>query len=1329
MRLPVRGLLAVCAAVALLSVLSVGAEDAAAVGETVRMVEGYEDVLQGRTAVFNVTFGQEGTATGDEEEVRVSCSVCPTWQKTVEWRERSRKCGSVTGQKYCLVEFPDDFRSSDPDPVSIGEPAHHGTYTVRLGPRGSLDETTFDAEITTAMTCRDGIYRRGETLVVTTSGVKGGQQINVEIVDEIRHKAVFETTRTSAGVGRVNDIPWRVPLDYPIGSDEVQPFVVRIEYPGPNSNKDDEIQEFSLRPGIARPDPRLNIAPGISPQGTDYNRTDTVFLGIRYAFFPRPPGCEDEIAASPPHFVGPNDLRSDQLSARVNRITNGTVAQDVETVDRSFARFFGSDAAFLFNYTIPRDEEVTRNQTTGPYYELFVNQTELKDDNEIAQVDTVDYRVHPYDIIPEFALVQDEVERLESARLEVNLTYGDGSPFTPDDTNEPVNVTFEKLDGSKAIDRNLEYQGNGTWATSIKLGFEYEPLGQYRWRVHGTQDDHGGRTTHNRIQEAVSDVVDVVGAKPVIDFRTVVGDEDVNGTERTRNVHVVLHAEYKNGVPLTPDNVDPALGGVVLDVRKKNQFGRTVDVDSLTLTAANDEGDWVRTFRIGRSESAAPAGTWELQVTARDDNDPANENVTAFDFEVRPASIAVSPIKSPRQIVDDGNLEYRFRLTYPDGTLFTERLAEPSRGGELQASLERLRPLGQDPPVAVERVLEPRGVSGGQEWRVSIDASTLPPGNYFFNVSGQDIHDNPVGPEVSRLFTVLFHGTFRNSTTPICPELAEDEICTRQRGDDILVVFPGSDGDKGLESAEPKIRVLRKVRGEARWVTHLNDVRISEDRFRNLTQGQDLGSNHAGYFETAESTPASQYRFYLIGRAADDQGFAGYTQRFNITPITVERRIVDPLPATGTKAEPLTAAIENSPGDVIDVARARAGSLTSRGVQVTPTEAGTFIQWTPPRTAPTGPATIRLEGRDLFGNPFEVTLGPTNLQSLDISTRIVRPPDQEAPRGRVLDGAFELTYPDGTLMSNLQGQPTVVIRDSTGERVDAARVNFGTDRWEFTWEPPPALPTGRYLAEVTGEDIAQNIIETKQTRSFSVVPGRVVADDVQDPTRTRRGSAAQATFEFPTKIERINATVTTGSESLGAPDLSTDNGTVRLRFPTTRTTPLVQPFFRLEGVDVHGNDIVGETRRFQIDPIQLNVNWISQPPIELPRGEVATARFEVTYPDGTELRAGQGSPLVGLFIRDQPRGVLDDVEPLPDDPTVWRVRWEPPENARTDLPYHFAASALDRWENQASPTSTRAFFLSDPVVPDYLPAPGFEAWGALVAALAGAAVMGSRRRR
>lgn len=1308
-------------------------DDAAAVGEQVEITPGNRSVLEGRSSTIRVFFSP-----GDQTEtVHVTCEddvfpepsdECPIWTTEVRYNPNRDDCAPEEGRRVCDVDFPGVFgpnQEGGPSPTNVGEPSRLGTYLVSVEDEGQQqDQDTFEVHLSTAFTCRNGLHRRGEQMLITSSGHEQGDTIELEVVDLERGRTLVEETRQSAGRFVAYDFLWHPPLDYDLGSDAERRIEVRIDSPTKS-----EQQTLRLERGVAFPIHLL--APGFRDQDLDYNRTESALWAVRYVFPGRAPGC-NEVPFADPTPVGPDRLRTDQLRANVYKIESvpGLDQQTRNFTDATFARFIPSANAFLFNYTIPKDAEASRNNSGefNPVYDLQIPRTTLDDENALRETNTSDFRVHPYTIVPEFLELQEEVERLETAEVLVNLTYADGSGFTPNDTNEPVEIEFGPVDGQPRFNVTLEHQRGGRWNASVELGFEYEPLGDYVWRVEETHDDHGQRPgRNNEIVEKVSDIVEVVGARPLLDLDTFVGDEEVNGTERTRTVHATLHAEYKNGLQLTAENVDPSLGGVQLRVKKTNEFGRVLSVDSLVMTPADDAGNWVRSFRVGRTESSAPIGEWELEVVARDNSDPPNENVTGFPFDVRPAQLQVSPLREPPALIDDEEqLEYRIRLTYPDGTLLTERLVDPARGGDLTVRLERVRGVGLDP--AVEQVFTPRSLSAGQAWRVTIDPSKLVPGNHFFNVTGEDIHGNQIGPTSSRLFTVLFNGEFRNSTTPICSELGANETCDRERGSEIFAIFPGSEGDKGLQGEAPEIRVLRKVPGQARWLTHKQDIRISNAEFENLT-GKSVEEAHIGRFQTDESTPEGRYRLYIIGRAEDDTGFAGYSQAFNITAITVDREIVRPLPDTAEKLDTLTATIERQRGDVVDSAFAQSGRVRSRAVQVTPTGLGTFVQWTPPKTTPTGPATIEIEGRDVFGNPFEATLGPVQLRPLDISVDIAVSPEQEAPRGRIMETQAEMTYPDGSTFRPALGRPEVRILDARGEQVGEGSSLFAQGRWELNWRPPARLPEGRYVMEITGRDDAGNVIETVQTRPFEVVPGLIPGRVENPPNDIPRGSVANARFSFDTDITDVNATVTTGTEVVGDASAQVNNGTVRLSFPTDRRTPLVQAFFQITGRDAHGNELTAESPSFQIDPMRLTVRFTRPPPVEIPREGTVNARFVIEYPDGTRLRAGQGSPIVGLFLRDQPRGLVEEVQPLNQDPTVWRIRWTPPEDVVTDVPFHFTVSGLDQWQNEAPPTSSRGFFVTNPVVPDYLPTPGPGSWVALAALLGATGLAAARRRR
>lgn len=1317
------GLLALLALVALS-----GGAGAQAGG--VEVEEQNKSVVEGSTVGLDVIL-----PVGDEpQEVRVSCtesldrstSSCPVWSTTVN--EDDGSCRSEGQSTVCTVEFPADFPaapSQDSPPEELGEPARAGTWTVGAGPTGTEDRDTFEAHLTTGSTCYDGFYRRGETLLIGTSGHEAGADITARITDLDRGEVVFEETRTDTnGPQVVYDFVWRPSLDYPLGSDDANAIEIKVTSDG----KQDETEQITLRPGMARA--TIQRGPGTAPVDTQYDRTQTVEFHVEYEFPRRPSDCLR--VAVPPSSTG---ITEDQIEgpvrANVNQVTETGDTEDRSFEDSADGELIAGADRIVYEYVIPRDTEATDpGDATGPpnpTYELRIPETELTDGNLLGEVNSTRYEVDPYIIEPEFIELQEDVERLEAAEVVVNLTYADGSAFEPEDASSQMRIAWgpEDEDDGEVNEMELEHQVDGRWNASVPLDFDYEPLGDYTWRVQENEDTHGEADSRNQIARGVSDVVEVVGARPVIDMETFVAGEAVNGTERTRTVHVTLNAEYKNGVPLTEDNVDPQAGGIELNIHKRNEFGRVVATDNLVMTPVNDQGDWVRSFRIERTPSQAPVGDWDLEIVASDDNDPPNVNETRFDFEVRPAQLEVSPRVQPPALVDDDteDVEYVFRITYPDGTLLTQSLVEQDRGGQLDVNLERVRGVGEQP--SVERTLEPRGQQGGATWSVSVAADKIVPGNHYYNVSGRDVHGNVIGPDATSLFTVVFNGEYRNSTTPICPRLEPGETCEIERGEEALAIFPGSEGDKGMVSDQPQVFVLRQVPDDGRWLLHRSDVLLSSEEFANRT-GEDPGNNHVGFFETDASTPRGRYQLFIEGRAQDDTGFVGYSQPFNVTPIRIDRPIVEPLPDSSPKQERLSGAIERQPGDVIDAAVARAGAVTSRAVEVTPAGERAFVSWTPDRSAPSGPATIELEGRDVFGNLFEATLGPVELRPMDVSVDVVEQPDPTAERGLTTSMVAELTFEDGARFRPVHGEPDVLLRDSTGARIDEGDALFSQGRWTFTWEPPPSLDEGRYVMEIGGQDGSGNQIETSQSETLEVVPGRVSGSTEEEPDGLRRGEVAEATFDFGTEIQSLEVVVTTGTSELGQAQVQVEDGTVEAQFPSTRDTTLAEVFFQVSGQDAFGNSLTARTSSFQIDPMLMDVRFVTPPPNEAPLEEPVVTEFVVEYPDGSRMRPGEGSPLVGLFLNGEPQGTVENVEPREDDPTVWRVEWEPPEDARTGLPYNFGVSAIDNDQNEAPPVSSNGFVITNPVVPDYLPTPA-PGLGAVVAALATALALAGHR--
>lgn len=1329
------GVLALGVAIAALGALLFVADTAQAVGEEVRIMPGFSDVLEGSSSEIEVVFGSGET----EETVTVDCrqSDCGgPFTRTVAFDSNNDDCGrkANTNKRYCRISFPEGF--TDPeglDAAALGQPSRRQAYDVTVdGDVGEDPTATFRAWMTTANVCRGGEAWRHDILRISSTGHNAGVQVHIRVIDRDRGITVVDETRISSGPGIPVTETWEIPLDYPLGGDNSQTLRVEVEADG-----ETDAETFPLLPGSPYPVPVIELHP--TPRGEDpdpdFQRTETVRYYFRLFYYAAPSGCKH---MSPQAKVTPVEgsvVPDGTLRVRVEQIDTATSIQEErsETVAHPRSIYVGPLRQFWINHTIAKDATATRGgtgQPDNPLYKITVDDQTLLDGNKIREFSSPFYKVHPYVVEPRIELLPREVERLETANLSLNLTYADGSPVTPNDTEGDLQVELRQVGADDFKDKKtLDYTGDGLWNTSKPINLTFGPLGEYRWILLAAEDKHGDTNHRNEIPRTPTPIFDIAVARPVLDLKTFVGSEEVNGTERTRTVHVTLHAEYKDGRPLTSENVDPSLGGVMLNVKKANRFGRILDVDSLLMTDADGEGGWVRTFRIPKTDDGAPVGTWQLEIEAGDDRDPSNKNITSFPFEVRPARINVRPVVPPPDLVDGDELRYVTRLTYPDGSLFTEEMANPNRGGDIQVELVRLNFLDQP---RTERVQRPTGIQGGQEWEFELEASKAVPGTHFFNVTGQDIYGNIVGPATSKVFTIMFNGEFRNSTSPICPGnasfAADVAQCSRQRGSEVFALFPSSPGDQGIFTEEPILNVLRRPDADGPWQLYRNDVGISPDRFLELT-GQEAGQNHIGYFKTDASTPTGTYMFTIIGRGEDDVGFGGLSVKFTLSPIEVQRELVRDPPDEVDKGEKITAILAREPGDVIDDAVVRAGPVTFRNVEVTPAPGvGTFVQWTPPRSAPTGPLVIDVTGRDLFGNRFQVSLGPIEIAASEVKVSVVEDPPVEAPRLGNVRVEAKLVFPDGQAYTSQHGTPTVRILDESGETVDTGSARFFEGRWFLEWKPPFDLPVGDYRFEVGGRDRSGNIVKGFVSQPFRVMPGTVEATAIDSPEAVTRGQTAQAEFTFPSEIKNLTATVSTGATGIGEPRLSFNGTTARASFSTDRTTELVVVRFQLKGEDIYGNEIDDRTQLFQINPQRLSVRFLSQPPDNIRKGERVVVDFVILYPDGTRMRPGEGTPVGGLFARDQPLGPIRP-EPRNSDPTVWRIKWDPPEDVRTDIPYRFAISALDRWQNEATPSQTQGFFIANPVVPDYLPVPAVNPVAILAMLGVAAALVGRRRWR
>jgi hypothetical protein len=1291
-------------------------------------------VLQGEDVVLNVTF----LPSQGNETITVECelSACTEWERNVEYDPDKSNC-SFTAPRWCHFTFPKGFEPTDGAGESaseVGEPSFASTYEAGLsGVSGEEFEAEFDAHLSTADSCRDSVVRRGETLRITTTGRPDGETFDVFVKDD--GKELYKTTKTSAG----KDVPytfyWSVPLDLPLADDESREVEVQISSPSGTSER----EQIAIKPGVATPTPvafpssedQSFFERGILGQDLEFNRTESLKVWLKYTFLAGPRNCEN-LSIDRPAFtstVKSANVQGERLDADIRRHQNVSDSDNsTEIVDGAEAPFAPGAQLFTFNYTIPRDERVTEESSNSPEYDLKVERQKLGDGNYVGNYNSSDHRVFPLTIEPEFEVLQDEVERLETAELVMNLTYADGSPFKPQDTSEDLNVEFAQPGDPPIETLRATYRGNGLWNVSKSLSFEHEPLGQYEWRVQGVEDDYG--QTPNTVEDKITPLFDVVSARPFLNLTTLVGDTPSSSAQRTEKVHVNLQTQFRDGTPLSPENVDEEIGAIQLDVIKRNDFGRVVDQDRMLMESINDEGSWVRTFRIGNEPSQAPTGTWDLEITAKDNRTPANINVSSFPLDVKAANITVSDVAAPPPLVDTDQLTYTFRLTYADGTRAGEAALDESRGGRLDVRLERPALFGEG--AVVERQLDARPIDDGQKWRAQIDTSRLVPGNHFINVTGQDIHGNPIPSQATDLFTVLFDGEFRNSTTRICANasLSPDERCEVERGDEVYAVFPGAEGDTGMTTENVSIRVHRQVPGEDRWILVSTDARVSPEKFFE-ERGESVGNDHVGRFQTTESTPLGVYRLAILGRDSEGHGFAGFTQEFNVTRTVASRDIVQPFPETIDKQEEVTATIEQENGDVVEEAIVTSGDVRSRAVQARETGLGTFLTWTPPRSFPSGEASMEVRGEDLFGNPFEVTLGPFEIKPLTINVTAETDPPDSARRGLAYQFPAGITYETGTGLRGQDGRPDVRIVDSDGVTVDTGNAVFPNRQpWEIQWFPNATLPRDDYFLEVTGTDRFGNEVNEFRTGPIDLQPGTVSGETVDDVTDIRRGDTATANFRFAAEPETIEAITTTGGTRLDDPRVRVDGRQVDLVFPTDKRTgtPGVSARLELTGEDILGNEIEARTDDFNIVPLQLRVNILDEPPDTVRTGQTVRSAFAIEYPnDASRMTEAEGSPIVGVFFGDSPAGPIEP-EPVPDEPGVWRVEWTPPEDAQTDVPYRFSISALDRWENEARAASTSGFFIRNPVIPDYMPVPGPGPAAALLAMAAAAAGTLTRQR-
>lgn len=1237
----------------------------------------------------------QSTIVQEGETLTVSCvDDCPDVSYTHEFTacEADATCHHPDDENVddgtTLVVFArgQDFAEA----THAGEPRWAGTWQVSMeGGTYSRQFTVYLADTFDVPTPLDH-YEPTVVAQFNASGYGSSESVNYTVYhdpEDGTKEPVWSRVRSTDGEG-VSTARWKIPvqlaerLDCPGDPNDCRRFELRVEAEG-ESDKGPETTHFQIDPAVIRVDPDSSEHP------ETVNRTETARSNLSLVYR----GSQEQ-DAYPKHPLGPTPFYGDtiEIDVHLQRIADpdagdqsGTcgatdAGENITTVTATW-----TPRGYAPTYAPPRDFSLETGGTEDRFRWALAAQEDAYG-NHIKYQPLECFDVNVYELQPTVHSLPDHVERKRQETFVFNFTYADGTPLKAGDNSTQLVGALVPLDDDGTLDNTseeiemvAEHLRGGLWVWSHKLPKDFGDLGPYRFEFQGaptTEDDPQEGTSDqwgNRLIPKATDEFQVKVASPLIEFTTSVDGQARNASEGlSRGDHVIVRARttYPDGASINASDLNHNFSDELpVRIYRKDDSGTVTQVTELGLHEIDQSrGTWRGEFDIPEVAAGAPLGTWEFEVTVRDNVTPPNENVTRFPRPVGPDILHVSTVDPPsREVLAGRQVEWAFQVRDGDGDPVTDEDTGDRQTGTITVDVRRWdngRP-GEFVATGLEPSFNPQRAGGVwvMQWT---PPRTLDPGLYLFSPNGTDIHENPVADRArSRPFDVDIQRVPRD--TIVAPPL------TVERGENVTVIFDGRDGDTGRNgSAAPSVRLERLTKDD-RWVIEEQDLRRA-----NRTGAGD----HMATWNTTTSTPADKYRFRLVGRAPDGAIIDAVSETFRVRPQDVTRKVLEPLVPFAKKGTEVSAVVAHRPFDSLTVSDIRIsgpqGIADAPGEREIDTSRENWtISWTIPVTAPQGEYVMHLQGKDKFGNNITVDLGPVRAGPVNLTVESLRLPRPEVPRNTKASFVFRVTYPDDSLMEEAHGRPSAVVFQD-GQAIAEANLTFDGVNWHATWVPPPDAELGSYRFQVSGRDKATNPIRPLESRAFRVAAGTVTREvregppsniDRFDPITIQVASSSEDRFvEF--QLEHYGARDPT---RVAGPEFPEPEFTARLSheyrpslaaYQVQWTPPKDQNLgwyrITMSGEDVHGNALTAATKTLKLEPTRLEARWVDS--IEDPTpGVTRTYPLEIRYPDGEPMTPRDGTPIAFVHLNGRP------VEPQPEiqydeENAVWDVTWTfPPE--------------------------------------------------------------------
>lgn len=905
--------------------------------------------------------------------------------------------------------------------------------------------------------------------------------------------------------------------------------------------------------------------------------------------------------------------------------------------------------------------------------------------------------------------------RTELVRHVYQFRYHNGSVWGPAENQTGLRGCFVRENTPARVNCRQDeivyaQHENGTWVFSTRYARDYANVyerGAHRLFILDGFEDPWGNTVDalpddgNRAH--VSGVFTVIAGSPRVEFGTVQRGREALTFERGYEVAVQAIIQYADGKAFNSSVLANNSRTLNVTLTRRGPDGAVQREEPLVLRETDPRlGRWIGSLPLTRDDTQAPLGRWTFTFDLKDNLTVPNANLTGFDRDVAAALFYIDPAFQPSVSMPIGaTAKFRFSLHFEDG-----RVVPPvSVGDRLSAyvyAYDRLtgKPVGEP----VSGLLQPSVVPGTDEFLFEYPIpGRLFAGEYIIVPTASDFYGNRLADgETSRSWRT--YAETRQRSVLVQPPVSV------KRGEAATVVFDGQEGDVGApplgvaDMGVPAIRLERWDIETGKWVIERLTQRISEPST----------FDHVGVAEVTTTTIIGTYRFRLEGRDSTLNNIHSVSENFTIEPTIVPRTIVETPAESVTKGETIQFAIERRNGDRIVSADIlfngrpitfQKPALTSQGDHIN-------VTYVVPYEAQTGNYSVRVTGRDLYGNAIEVYSPQTDVAAAALLGKIIGNPVRIVERGEAATIVFGITNPDGGFYLS-PDEPLVEVHNGTAV---VGTADVGRDGLTFTasWTPEHDREESEYVFVVSGTGVGGNSFPTLRSQPFRVAPGVLTREPSAEPgvENLRIGTVTlQVAFE-PDDVEAQFSLGYFGPSYDVAPALfetrdpttitplphtiDVQTGRYVARFVTDHTTPLGAYRILMTAKDAHGNEILSKSRVFLLQPTTIIINWEAAPPDEtFGEGKTYERGFIARYRDGTVMTSEHGTPSAALLYDNFVVGP----KPVAQRPTIeyrqdrWIVTWTGPE-IMPDGSYTFSIGGSDVAGNGIATSTTNGIVLN-----------------------------------